>query len=247
MFELSLTHEGYASDVQRRSMAKGNLFEYFVTGKSSDPRDIEREIKVNKGKFDGLMKKTVDNLRLMADVVKKHIISMDMVQFKLTYDKDPRYIFDSHIDFLGAVQFPDINDGKPFAAIVDTKWTASINEVWNHKATKAEFLQGCIYVWQVYESTGKILPFVYVIAQEYMGETLVKPIKLDITVKDMENFKKNYIEQIINDKEFKPNVSEYNCLGHKSTAGKCRYFNNCPHGKALLTQSSEFKYTNLND
>lgn len=246
MFLLSLTHAGVASPTATKNMAKGNLFEFFVTGESSDPRDINAIIKKNKGRFDGMLKKTVDKIRRMADDVKKHIVEMHYIQFGLSYEKDPRYKFDSHVDFIGIVQFKELNQGKPFLAIADTKWTTNIEEVWNNKSTKDDFLQALIYIWQIYEQTGKLLPFVYIVAQDMNDETIVKPIVINATQDDFKWIMDSYINPILNDKEYKPIVSEYNCLGKRGEAGKCRYFNVCDAGKALLQKPSSFHYNTLN-
>ncbi len=240
-FLLSLTNSGYAGPAAVKNMAKGNLFEYFVTGMSSDPRDIEAVIKKNKGKFDGMLKKTVEKIRRMAEDTKKTIVEMHYVQFGLRYEKDPRYVLTSHIDFLGVVDFGN----GPFLAIADTKWTTNIEDIWNTKTTKDDFLQALIYIWQVYEQTGRILPFVYIVVQDMMDQTIIKPIVIEATIQDFAWIKDTYLNPILKDNEFKPNVSEFNCLGQRPIAGKCRYLNVCEAGKKLLERPSSFEYKNL--
>ena len=243
MFKLSQEYSQEPTRAQELSMAKGNLFEYYVLGSSSDPRNIEEVIKKNKGRFDGMQKKTVDRIKLMAERVKKHFINIEYSQLHLVYDKDPRYIFESHIDALALIQFNELNKGKPFVAIVDTKWTASIEEVWNNKSTKDDFLQAIVYVWMIWLNTQRILPFVYVVAQSIGEDTVIKPFVINVTLEDMEWFVSNYIERLCSDKSFSPIANHYNCLGHKSKKGKCRYIQHCEHGKKLLTkpQLMEFK------
>lgn len=247
MFKLSLSNQGESSESQKKNFAKGNLFEYFVTGQSSDPRDIESIIKKNKGRFDGMLKKTVDGLRDMAEDVKKHILEMSHVQFKISYDKDPRFILDSHIDLIGVLQFNELNNGKPFPAIADIKWTSNIEDVWDTKSSKDDFLQGLIYIWQVYEQTGSILPFVYIVCQKLNDHTIVKPFVINSTPEDFSWIKDNYIEPILNDKTFKANPSEFNCLGRKMVKGKCRFINLCDEGKALMSKPSIVNFNSLNE
>ncbi len=246
MYKLSTEHSPEPSDSAKRAMARGNLFEFFMFGESSDPRDINEIIKKKKGAFDGMQKKTVDGLKEMAKEAQKHIVELHYTQLHIQYDKDPRYVFHSHLDFIGVVQFNNMNSGNPFVAIVDTKWTASIEQVWNNKSTKEDFLQAIIYIWQVYENTGKLLPFVYLIAQRYHDEVFIKPIKIEATLEDFNWFKTTYIEAILNDHVFVAKPSSYNCLGVKGTKGKCRYLQFCDAGKKMVQTPEQFNYGDLN-
>jgi hypothetical protein len=245
MYLLSTTKPQLVTPQAQNNMSRGNLFEFFVTGATSDPRDINKVIKDNKGRFDGMQKKTVEKIKAMAIVTKRHILETYEAQLVLHYDKDPRYIFESNIDLVSLVQFDQLNNGQPFAAIVDLKYTASIEEVWNNKSTKEDFLQSIIYVWQVYEATGKMLPFVYIVSQIMHDEVLIKPFLINVTKEDFAWFKETYIERILSDKLFIPKATPTNCLGFRSTKGKCRYLNHCEDGKRLITSAQNFDFKDL--
>lgn len=241
-FKLSQTEVAVFSDSAKRNMAKGNLFEYFVTGVTTDHRDIEAIIKKNKGKFDGLSKETVRKIRMYAERTKQHIVEMHEPQLVLTYEHE-LFVFQSHIDFIGVIDHPEFK--TPFVGIVDLKYTSSIDEIWDPKNNKDDFLQAVVYVWMVYRNTGKLLPFCYLLVQGLDDLTIVKPYLLEITMADILQFQQEYILGILNTIDFKPVVSEYNCLGVKGQTGKCRYIQSCEHGIRMLNMPKQIKYRDL--
>lgn len=226
-----------------KSFSKGILFEYFVTGKTTDLRDIDAAIKKNKGKFDTLNPATVAMIRRDAANVKKHILEMESIQEVLAVENE-FFRWEGHLDFIGVIDHPEFT--KPILAIVDLKYTSSIEKIWNTKDSKDQFMQAVVYVWLVYKNTGKILPFIYLVAESAESYTIVKPFVMEVALSDIKDFQDNVIKKILADKEFKAIANEFNCPSVKMLRGKCPFIEHCDEGKAFLSRPTHIEYNKLN-
>lgn len=241
-YKLAQTETPRIAQSTLKVMAKGNLFEFFVTKMTSDTRDLDAVIKKNKGGFDGMTKKTVDKIRADAKYVEQYILEMDECQTTLEVEND-RFKFVGTLDFIGVLKFDDWEG--PMLCISDLKYTSEM-DIWNNKLSKEDFMQAIIYVWLLYRNTGKILPFVYVVTQSLNEDsTITKPFIIHVTLEDIKAFQQNELMKVLNDKEFKPNPSQHNCLGTKGVKSKCWYLDYCTVGKQLLQNSAQYKYGEL--
>ena len=233
MYKLSLEF----GDEMEPSMAmrQGLIFERMVLGEKAD-HDEERFKKEVYGKITA---PTVEFIKTQANRAKEYFLAGDPF-VPLLFETD-KYIIKGEADFIGQILY----EGDAIECIADLKYTSNIQDIWNNKDRKSDFLQASFYPYMLYKLTGKLLPFIYVIVENTFKDPLIKTIKINIT--DMEysfNWLEKNLDEIINDIWFEPRANENNCVGYRGT-GKCRFLEYCSDGRELISSPVDIDFERL--
>jgi hypothetical protein len=253
-YKLSRIHTPRNKPKTESDFLKGNLFEYWATGASSDPiiGSLAEKWETSKAgcKIGNLKKPTIEKVYNAAQSAKKAFkkILFANDEFIIPLGKTGWFL-EFHPDIIGEIFLPENDFAIP--AIVDTKYTGSINEVWNNKDSKMEFLQAMVYIYGFYYfSKDKmpepmLLPFVYQITEHNaFQEPFHKYIIIHGKPQDFIWFE-NLIKTVIEDNEMKPNPGEGNCLGKGNPNGPCRYLEFCEEGRALVNRTESYQFNDL--
>jgi hypothetical protein len=249
MYQLSVKNNARFTAKNESDMLKGSMFEFWATGGTSSPiaeelcKDFENNKTVKK-----FQKETIDKVYRAALSAKRAFIETDYANAELCIPIKNGYDLVFHPDVIGTIK---VDKNPPFAAIVDTKYTASINEVWNTKMSKIDFLQAITYIAGFYEYSrihlekAIHLPFVYQITEHNdFSKVLHKYIMITATTSDIAEFFA-LLDKVIADKTFAPKAHDYNCLGKGNANGKCRYLDMCDEGRALINRMEVIEYGKL--
>lgn len=229
-YKLYLTYKDFVED--RMAMRKGRIFETHVFGhKPGD--DVEDYQKSTIGKITA---PTIKQIALQAEKAKKIFTVGDpFVKLKVEMDK---FTAQGELDFLGRGYF----EGEEIEAIWDLKYTANIDEFWNKKQRKEEFLQGIWYPWMLFQTTGKLLPFIYVIVESTYDDPLIKMIRVDVKENDF-LWLIHQLNTVANDYFFEANVGE-GCMGYRGF-GKCSMLEWCAEGREYIEQTIDIRFEDL--
>lgn len=233
-------------------MLKGSIFEYWATGGTSSeivPNMCDKWIKSKNNKIGRLKNETIEKIYDAAMSAKKIFVETIYANEEFRIDLKPGFELVFHPDVIGTITLPDYPN--PFVAIVDTKYTASINEVWNVKDKQKDFMQALVYVYGFYHWTLKVqgkgvhLPFVYHITEHNdFNKPLHKTIVLKVSETNFLQFEK-LLESIMNDTEFKPTAHDFNCIGKGNSFGACRFIDFCEEGRKLINKTEEYNFSDL--
>lgn len=233
MYKLSLE---FGDEIEpTMAMRQGLIFERFVLGEKPD----HDEEKFRKEVYGKIQAPTVEFIKAQAERAKEYFLAGN-AYVKLLYEAD-NYIIKGEADFVGEILF----EGDAVECIADLKYTSNIQDIWNSKDKKSDFLQASFYPYMLYKLTGKLLPFIYVIVENTFTDPLIKQIKVDIT--DMEysfNWLEKNLDTIVNDIWFEPRANENNCVGYRGM-GKCRFLEFCSDGRELITSPLEIEFERL--
>ena len=234
-------------------MLKGSLFEYWATGGTSSPivaNMAEKWVTDKAYKIGKFQNETIEKVYKAAQSAKKAFVKTLFAnhEFIIKLGKS-EWELEFHPDVIGVVKLPDFPE--PFAAITDTKYTASIQEVWGHKESKLDFLQAMVYIYGFYHYSKQnmekamLLPFVYQITEHNdFSNPIHKYVIIRADESDFIEFE-HLLKTIMNDKEFKPKVNHFNCVGKGNQFGPCRYLDECPEGRVLINKTEVFNYGSL--
>jgi len=130
--------------------------------------------------------------------------------------------------------------------IADLKYTESISGVWDFKYAKEEYLQSVFYPWMHWESTGEILPFVYVVVEKRFQRPIVRLVVMQLVEEDFTKFVKPLVETVHLDMIYAPKADKVTCEGGFSSGyGRCWYMDYCQHGRAVVGGVRRFDFAEL--
>lgn len=215
------------------AMRQGLIFENYVLGNKPDHN--EKEFKDNViGKITA---PTMNFIKGQALEVKKDFLAGE-TYMKLSHESDD-FIVQGELDFVGDIIF----EGESLTCICDLKYTSNINEMWNKKQRKQDFLDAIFYCYLFYKKTGVLLPFLYKIVESTYAKPLIKDILIQVTENDFEWLERK-LSEIKNDYWFEPKVDENSCLGWKSYS-KCQFLEFCTEGREFICEPLELDFCRL--
>lgn len=217
------------------AMRQGLIFERMVLGEKPD----HDEEKFKKEVYGKITAPTVEFIKTQANRAKEYFLGGD-AYVKLMFEAE-KYFIKGEGDYVGEVLY----EGEAVECIGDLKYTSNIQDIWNNKDKKSDFLQASFYPYMLYKQTGKLLPFIYVIVENTFVDPLIKTIKINISDMDYSfNWLEKNLDTIVNDIWFEPRANENNCVGYRGT-GKCRFLEFCSDGRELISSPIELDFERL--
>jgi len=217
------------------AMRQGLIFENFVLGNKPDhdTQDFKENV------IGKITAPTMKHIKAQAEIVKEDFLD-GQAYLKLRHETDD-FIVTGELDYVGDI----IYEGDALTCIADLKYTSNINELWNKKARKSDFLDAIFYTYLFQRNHGVMLPFLYKIVENTYVKPLVKDILIQVTENDF-NWLERKLNEIENDYWFEPRVNENNCLGWKSFC-KCQFLEFCTEGREFICEPLELEFSGLDE
>lgn len=236
MLDLSREHDPAFLPSTMNVMREGRIFESMVLG-IKDQDEYKKDIK-------GKRKETLQRINDMASTVKTIFRKGDSYVGIMHEFED--YTLAGEADFIGEIHYVD-----PFGEVVhydeciaDLKKTGDINRVWDFKNKKEDYLQAIMYPYIVWKSTGKLLPFVYIVVEDTFDEPIIRCIPVSITEKDFTDFLEPFIKRV-HYSQHTP-ADQKSCLGRHKGEGRCWYLKYCKYGRNNIGGAELVDFSKLN-
>jgi len=218
-------------------MRDGLLFEYFVFGMNPRAGKIYKTpLDYSKYLIGRKKPETVAPIKAKAEFIKPMFLGGDAF-VKLRYENS-HYICGGEADYIGMV----LHNGVEIECIADLKFTGNLAG-WSEYTKASDFFQAIYYSYILYKSTGKKLPFLYVIVDSSFEIPMVSKKLIRFEEDDYKRIKKE-VDLIHFDIIRKPKVSYNTCIKGAYNK-KCDYLQWCSHGRELIEDSQNIDYSQL--
>ena len=213
------------------AMIEGLLMEGYVFKKFKEDNEVEL--------IGGKRKPTIDKIKGYADLVIPIFIEGDPFVL-MRYEVD-NWILQGEADYIGQILF----DGQPLRCIADLKFTKNIQETWNNKMYKRDFIQACTYVYLHFKLTGELLPFVYLLVENKYETPLIKYAYFEVKESDF-TWIEGLIGEVVHDLFKYPVTTDTTCT-KKWGRERCRFLEYCPFGQDFIAGTRKVIFSNLED